>query len=99
MDQAQPRALAALEPFILLATTAKSPSHRFLADLITRATSAYGTYIFTELLQTAAIQSLRSPDTPPEFAAHLTLLEVFSYGTYDEYKSERSSVSRELNSC
>ena len=96
MDQAQTRALAALEPFILLATTTKSPSHRFLADLITRATSAQGTYIFTELLQTAAIQSLRSPDTPPESAAYLTLLEVFSYGTYEEYKSELCATSLQL---
>ena len=87
MDQAHPRALAALEPFIVLATTTKSPSHRFLADLITRATSAQGTYIFTELLQTAAISSLRSADTPPEYAAYLNLLEIFSYGTYAEYKS------------
>ena len=96
MDQAQTRALAALEPFILLATTTKSPSHRFLADLITRATSAHGTYIFTELLQTAAIQSLRSPDTPPESAAYLTLLEVFSYGTYAEYKSEDCTIFPKL---
>ncbi len=87
MDQAQPRALASLEPFIILATTTKAPSHRFLADLITRATSAQGTYIFTELLQTPAIASLRSAETPPEYAAYLTLLEVFSYGTYAEYKS------------
>jgi len=87
MDQAQTRALAALQPFIHLAITTKSPSHRFLADLISRATSAPGTYIFTELLQTPAIQSLRAADTPAEFRAYLTQLEIFSYGTYEEYIS------------
>ena len=87
MDQAQTRALSALQPFIHLALTTSSPTPRFLADLITRATSAPGTYIFTELLQTPAIQSLRSADTPPEFQAYLTVLEIFSYGTFEEYKS------------
>jgi hypothetical protein len=88
MDHAQARALSALQPFIHLALTTSSPTPRFLADLITRATSVPGAFIFTELLQTPAIQSLRSADTPPEFQAYLTVLEIFSYGTFDEYKSE-----------
>jgi COP9 signalosome complex subunit 7 len=88
MDQAQARALSALQPFIHLAVTTSSPTPRFLADLITRATSAPSTYVFTELLQTPAIQSLRSTDTPSEFQAYLTVLEIFSYGTFDEYKSK-----------
>jgi len=85
MDQAQPKALAALQPFIIEATSTKSPSPRFLKELIIRATSASGTYIFTELLQTPAIQSLQTAD--PEYRSYLTLLEYFSWGTYDEYKS------------
>jgi COP9 signalosome complex subunit 7 len=92
MDQAQTRALSALQPFIHLALTTSSPTPRFLADLITRATSAPGTYIFTELLQTPAIQSLRSADTPHEFQAYLTVLEIFSYGTFEEYKSMKPSL-------
>lgn len=92
MDQAQTRALSSLQPFIHLALTTSSPTPRFLADLITRATSAPGTYIFTELLQTPAIQSLRSADTPPEFQAYLTVLEIFSYGTFEEHKSMTSSL-------
>ena len=86
-NQAQSRALSALQPFLHLAITTSKPTPRFLADLITRATSVPGTYIFTELLQTPAIQSLRSADTPSEFQPYLTLLEIFSYGTYDEYQS------------
>ena len=87
MDQTYVKALAALQPFVHLATTTKSPSHRFLADLITRATSAAGTYVFTELLQLEPIQSLRTADVSTEYSAYLTLLEIFSWGTYEEYKS------------
>jgi COP9 signalosome complex subunit 7 len=47
-----------------------------------RATSAPNTYIFTELLQTPQVQALGSSD---EFASYLTLLEVFSHGTYSSY--------------
>ncbi|EXJ87429.1 hypothetical protein A1O3_04389 [Capronia epimyces CBS 606.96] len=81
MDQSQTKALAALQPFVHLATTTKSPSPRFVAELIKSALSAPGTYIFTELLQTPACQSLRGTELLP----WLTLLEVFSWGTYEEY--------------
>jgi COP9 signalosome complex subunit 7 len=88
MDPAYVKALAALQPFIHLANTTKNPSHRFIADLVTRATSAPGTYVFTELLQVPAVQSLRAADTAPEYKAYLTVLELFSWGTIDEYKSK-----------
>ena len=91
MDQSQIKALAALQPFVHLASTTKSPSHRFVADLITRATSAPDTYVFTELLQTPAVQLLRAADTPAEYQGYLTLLELFSWGTYEEYASESGS--------
>ncbi|ETN46382.1 uncharacterized protein HMPREF1541_00566 [Cyphellophora europaea CBS 101466] len=87
MEPAHVKALGALQPFILLATTTKSPSPRFLADLIKRATEAPGTYVFTELLQQPAIQSLRADETPSEFQTYLTLLEIFSWGTYEEYQA------------
>lgn len=93
MDPAHTSSLAALQPFVLLATTTKSPSPRFLADLIKRATEAAGTFVFTELLQLPAIQSLRSSDTPRESQAWLTVLEIFSWGTYEEYKSTYSSAT------
>lgn len=85
MNQAQSKALTALQPFIIEATSTKAPSPRFLKELIVRATSAQGTYVFTELLQTPAIQSLQTAD--PEHRSYLTLLEIFSWGTYEEYRS------------
>ncbi|KAK5561400.1 hypothetical protein LTR46_000205 [Exophiala xenobiotica] len=83
MDQSQTKALAALQPFVHLATTTKDPSPRFVAELIKSAISAPGTYIFTELLQTPACQSLRETDSQ----SWLILLEIFSWGTYEEYKA------------
>ncbi|KAF2751397.1 hypothetical protein M011DRAFT_113093 [Sporormia fimetaria CBS 119925] len=78
----QTRALNALEPFLLLSKSANSP--RAAADLITQATSAPNTYVFTELLQTPNIQSLRNSS---EYSNYLTLLEIFAWGTWQEYKS------------
>ncbi|KAH7138668.1 hypothetical protein B0J11DRAFT_22330 [Dendryphion nanum] len=79
----QTRALNALEPFLALTKTANSP--RAAADLITQATSAPNTYVFAELLQTPNIQNLRSSE---EYASYLTLLEIFAWGTWSDYKSQ-----------
>jgi len=86
MDQAHTRAITALQPFMHLALSTANPSPRFLADLITRVTSAPNAFVFAELLQTPAIQSLRST----EYATHLTQLEVFAWGTLEEYQCQYS---------
>ncbi|KAF4973737.1 hypothetical protein FSARC_45 [Fusarium sarcochroum] len=77
----QTKALNALEPFLALSKSATSP--RAAADLVTRATSAPNTFLFSDLLQTPAVQNL----TDSEYASHLVLLQIFSYGTYSSYKS------------
>ncbi|KAL7927173.1 hypothetical protein ACQKWADRAFT_99905 [Trichoderma austrokoningii] len=76
----QTKALNALEPFLALSKSATSP--RAAADLVTRATSAPNTFLFTELLQTPQIQALTAS---PEFTAYFTLLQIFSYGSYGTY--------------
>ncbi|KAH8682263.1 hypothetical protein BX600DRAFT_38439 [Xylariales sp. PMI_506] len=78
----QVKALNALEPFLALTKSATSP--RAAADLVTRATSASGTYVFSELLQAPQIQALTQS---PDHAAYYALLEIFSYGTYSTYTS------------
>ncbi|KAL7821902.1 hypothetical protein V8C26DRAFT_325075 [Trichoderma gracile] len=78
----QTKALNALEPFLALSKSATS--HRAAADLVTRATSAPNTFLFTELLQTPQIQALASS---PEFTPYLTLLQIFSYGSYKTYSA------------
>lgn len=77
----QTRALNALEPFLALTKSASSP--RAAADLISRATSHPNTFIFAELLQAPQIQALAN--APPEQASYLSLLKIFSYGTYNDY--------------
>jgi COP9 signalosome complex subunit 7 len=77
----QLRAVNALEPFIILAKSANSP--RAAADLVTQATSAPNTYVFAELLQTPAIRALQ---TSEEYSKYATLLEIFAWGTWADYK-------------
>ncbi|KAF2737159.1 hypothetical protein EJ04DRAFT_488544 [Polyplosphaeria fusca] len=79
----QTRALNALEPFLALSKTANSP--RAAADLVTQATSAGNTYVFAELLQTPNIQNLRDSK---EYAPYYTLLEIFAWGSWENYKSQ-----------
>ncbi|VUC36009.1 unnamed protein product [Clonostachys rosea] len=78
----QTKALNALEPFLALSKSANSP--RAAADLITRATSAPNTFIFAELLQTPQITALSKS---PEFLPYYKLLQIFSHGTYQAYKT------------
>ncbi|PKY07300.1 hypothetical protein P168DRAFT_302257 [Aspergillus campestris IBT 28561] len=87
MDQSHARAIEALQPFIHLATSSTAASPRFVANLITNAIDNPNTYVFAELLDTPAVQSLSNPDTPAEFQPYRTLLEIFAWGTWDDYQS------------
>lgn len=78
----QTKALNALEPFLALTKSANSP--KAAADLITHATSAQGTYIFTDLLASPSIQALADS---PEYQPYLTQLQIFSNGLYSTYLS------------
>ncbi|OAA68206.1 cop9 signalosome subunit 7 [Niveomyces insectorum RCEF 264] len=89
---AQAKALDALAPFLALSKTATSP--RYTADLIVRATSHPNTFVFAELLQTVPVQALATADA--EYAAYLTLLQIFSYGTYADYERYRDPSSSGL---
>jgi hypothetical protein len=87
----QTKALNALEPFLALSKSATSP--RAASDLISQATSAPNTYVFAELLQTPNIQNLR---TSEEYASYLTLLEIFAWGTWEDYKCT-SGISQDMS--
>lgn len=85
MDQTHTRALEALQPFIHLASSNSATSPRLVANLITNATSNPHTYVFAELLETPTVQALRSKETPEEYQGYITLLEIFAWGTWQEY--------------
>jgi COP9 signalosome complex subunit 7 len=91
MDQTHARALEALQPFIHLANSNSATSPRFIANLITNATSSPQTYVFAELLETETVQALASPDTPAEYQAYLKLLQIFAWGTWQEYQGTITS--------
>lgn len=70
------------QPFLALTKTATSS--RAAADLVSRATSAPGTFIFSELLAQPPIAALAEA-TEPEFRAWHTHLTIFSHGLYTTY--------------
>ncbi|KAF8477278.1 hypothetical protein BDZ91DRAFT_708975 [Kalaharituber pfeilii] len=78
---ADQKALAALQPFILLA---KGAGPAKAADIITRATEAPGCYVFSELLELESIQRLNENE---EYAKYYHLLRIFAYGSYTDYLS------------
>lgn len=81
----QQRAINALESYILLSKDAKAP--RAAADLILRATADPNTYVFAELLHMPNIDALKSSG---EYSGHYKLLQIFSWGTWQDYKSTRT---------
>ncbi|KAI5308649.1 hypothetical protein KEM55_005211 [Ascosphaera atra] len=91
MDKAHAKACEAIEPFVAQATSTQA-SPRFIANLISSATSSPSAYVFAELLEIQAVQSLRSPDTPQEYRAWLRVLEIFAWGTWKEYESKLAKV-------
>ncbi|KAK8153864.1 hypothetical protein IWX90DRAFT_450900 [Phyllosticta citrichinensis] len=83
----QTRALNALEPFLALSKSANSP--RAAADLIVQATSAPSTFVFAELLHAPTIQALRDSS---EYAAYLQLLDIFAWGTWQDYAASKPQL-------
>ena len=88
MDSIQQKALNALEPFVLLSKSATSP--RAAADLVKQATSSTNTFVFAELLQSPNIQALSAG--PAEYAIYFTLLQIFAWGTWEDYQCKSRSL-------
>lgn len=76
----QTKSLTALAPYLALCNSVTSP--RQAADVVTQATTAPNTYVFAELLETGAMQSLRLDGT---YGGYYRVLEVFSWGTMGDY--------------
>jgi COP9 signalosome complex subunit 7 len=71
-----------LEQFLLLTKTARGPA---AVDLIHRVLEAPGVYVFGELLETECVKDLVSGEN----ASYVKLLELFAYGTYNDYKRKK----------
>lgn len=74
------QSLTALQPFLLLAKSAKG---RAAADLVLQATQAPDAYVFSELLTHPNIAALNESD---DGKPYYRLLEIFAYGTWGDYQ-------------
>lgn len=99
MDHTHTRAIEALQSFIHLAQSNSASSPRFVANLITNATSSPQTYVFSELLELPAVQALRASETPDEFKGYLTLLEIFAWGTWEQYHGKNPTPTWESSTA
>ncbi|KAL5495840.1 hypothetical protein ACEPAI_1304 [Sanghuangporus weigelae] len=75
-------AASRLEPFLLMSKSAKGAA---AAKLCQDATSAPGVFVFGELLEMPNIQELSKNEQAP----HFRLLELFAYGSLDDYNNSR----------
>ncbi|OBZ79095.1 COP9 signalosome complex subunit 7a [Grifola frondosa] len=76
--------VAKLEPFLLMSKAAKGAG---AAKLIQDATSAHGVFVFAELLEQPNIQELAGN---PQHEPYFSLLQLFSYKTYQDYLQYRN---------
>ncbi|KAJ3158428.1 hypothetical protein HDU86_002897 [Geranomyces michiganensis] len=76
---------ARLDQFLLLAKSAKGAA---CAQLIQDVLAAPGVYVFSELLEAPSVRELLSH---PTHAASARLLEIFAYGTYQDYKEHAAT--------
>lgn len=74
-----------LEQFVLLA---KGTRGRAAADLVLKATSAPGVFVFAELLDVASVQELQKTE---QVAAYV-MLQLFAYGTLPQLSSVGQGV-------
>ncbi|KAI0697180.1 hypothetical protein BC835DRAFT_793833 [Cytidiella melzeri] len=75
-----------LEPFLLMSKSAKGAA---AAKLIQDATSAPGVFVFAQLLDQPTIQELANSE---QHASYFSLLQLFAYKTYSEYRQYKDSL-------
>ncbi|KAL2919807.1 hypothetical protein HK105_200724 [Polyrhizophydium stewartii] len=75
-----------LEPFLLLAKSAKSAA---CAQLIQDALAAPGVFVFGELLDVPSVRELENSE---QHSQHFRLLSIFAYGTVQDYKANQASL-------
>lgn len=88
---ASTQALARLEPYLLLAKSAKNAA---AAKLVAEATAAPGCYVFSELFDCDGIRALADDE---RYASSYRLLQLFAYGTVSDYVSSAPGTYPTLN--
>ena len=80
----EPAATSPLEAYVLLANGAKGAA---AVGLIQQVLEAPGVYVFGELLDHPNIKDLESNSSTANAKGYFDLLNLFAYGTYEEYLS------------
>lgn len=80
----EPAATSPLEAYVLLANGAKGAA---AVGLVQQVLEAPGVYVFGELLDHHNIKDLESNSNTPNAKGYFDMLNLFAYGTYDEYLS------------
>ncbi|KAF9155459.1 COP9 signalosome complex subunit 7a [Actinomortierella ambigua] len=75
-----------LEPYLALSKSAKGAA---CVQLIKDVLAAPGVYVFGELLDMPNVAELKNN---PDNASYHKLLEIFSYGTYQDYQQNKASL-------
>ena len=83
-----PSSSQSLEAFVLLANGAKGAA---AIQLIQQVLEASGVYVFGELLDCPNIKDLENSETP-NAKSYFDLLNIFAYGTYEEYISNQAAL-------
>lgn len=74
-----------LEQFLLLGKSAKGAA---AVELVKQVTEAHGIYVFGELLDLPNIKDLAAG----QYVSYFRLLNLFAYGTYSEYRENKSML-------
>ncbi|KAI8921897.1 hypothetical protein DFJ77DRAFT_505664 [Powellomyces hirtus] len=77
---------ARLDQYVLLSKSAKGAA---CVQLIQDVLAAPGVYVFSELLETPSVLELA---TNPAHERYVSLLKLFAYGTYQDYKSNSANL-------
>ena len=78
-----------LEPYVLLAHGAKNAA---AIGLVQQVLEAPGVYVFGELLDHPNIKDLETNTSTPNAKAYHDLLNLFAYGTFEEYSSAQPQL-------
>ena len=78
-----------LEPYVLLAQGAKNAA---AVGLVQQVLEAPGVYVFGELLDHPNIKDLETNTSTPNAKAYHDLLNLFAYGTFEEYLSAQPQL-------
>ena len=84
-----PSSNSSLETYVLLANGAKGAG---AVGLVQQVLEASGVYVFGELLDHPNIKELQAGTSAPNAKEYYDLMNIFAYGTYEDYINTKDSL-------